>query len=82
MAYWLIASLLTIPETNAGLILAPVSFSFLKWQINMHEQLLFFFLKITFCHGATETRRHKPSVLSRSLGVSRQGLKAVKRSKA
>ena len=39
--YWLIASLLTIPETIAGLFLAQVSFSFVKWQINMHEQLRF-----------------------------------------
>ena len=59
MAYWLIASLLTIPETIAGLILAPVSFSFLKWQINMHEQLLFFFKKSLSAMG-----RQKPVVIS------------------
>ena len=38
VAYWLIASLLTIPETIAGLILAQVSFPFLKGQINIHDQ--------------------------------------------
>ena len=60
MAYWLIASLLTIPETIAGLISAPVSFSFLKWQINMHEQLLFFF----FFKSLSAMGRQKPVVIS------------------
>ena len=60
MAYWLIASLLTIPETIAGLISAPVSFSFLKWQINMHEQLLFFF----FLKSLSAMGRQKPVVIS------------------
>ena len=60
MAYWLIASLLTIPETIAGLISVPVSFSFLKWQINMHEQLLFFFFK----KSLSAMGRQKPVVIS------------------
>ena len=59
MAYWLIASLLTIPETIAGLILAQVSFLFLKWQINMHEQLLFYLKK----KSLSAMGRQKPVVI-------------------